>query len=122
MKKDHSTLFLCGMAGLAAANLCAAESKPAPAAEKKPAMNEYHGTKVEDNYQWLENDDEVAVKAWSDAQNKRTRSYLDGLADRAGIERQLTEWYGKASPSYSALAVAGGKLFAMKFQPPKQQP
>ncbi|MDQ3116106.1 MAG: prolyl oligopeptidase family serine peptidase [Verrucomicrobiota bacterium] len=122
MKRDRCAFFFCGLTMLLAANLCAAESNPASAAEKKPVMNEYHGTKVEDNYQWLENDDEVAVKAWSEAQNKRTRSYLDGLADRAGIERQLTEWYGKASPSYSALAVAGGKLFAMKFQPPKQQP
>jgi prolyl oligopeptidase len=62
------------------------------------------------------------VKAWSDAQNQRTRQYLDKLPDRAAIEKQLTEWYAKTSPSYSSLVSRPGILFAMKFQPPKQQP
>ena len=77
---------------------------------------------VEDPYQWLENDDEPQVKAWSDAQNQRTRKYLDSLPDRAAIEKQLKEWYAKTSPSYFSLVSRPGILFAMKFQPPKQQP
>jgi len=109
-----------GMLGLLMLNVRAAE--PAPATEKKPVTNEYHGTKVEDDYQWLENDDDAAVKAWSDAENRQTRAYLDGLSDRSAIEKQLTAWYAKTSPSYSAIVARPGKLFAMKFQPPKQQP
>ena len=77
---------------------------------------------VEDLYQWLEKDDDPEVKAWSNAQNQRTRQYLDKLPDRAAIERQLTEWYAKTSPSYFSLISRPGTLFAMKFQPPKQQP
>src|SRR5438034_1003313 len=73
-------------------------------------------------YQWLEKDDDPEVKAWSNAQNQRTRQYLDKLPDRAAIERQLTEWYAKTSPSYFSLISRPGTLFAMKFQPPKQQP
>jgi len=111
-----------GMLGLLIMNLRAAESKPPPAAEKKPVFNEYHGTKVEDDYQWLENDDDPAVKAWSDAENKRTRADLDSLASRAGIEKQLKDWCAKTSPSYSSIVARPGILFAMKFQPPKQQP
>src|SRR5205807_9713784 len=88
---------------------------------KKPVSNEYHGTTVEDPYQWLEQDNDSQVKAWSDAQNQRTRQYLDNLPDRAAIEKQLTEWYAKSSPSYSSLVSRSGILFAMKFQPPKQQ-
>ena len=109
-----------GMLGLLMINVRAVE--PAPAAEKKPVTNEYHGTKVEDDYQWLENDNDAAVKAWSDAENKQTRAYLDGLSDRSAIEKQLTAWYAKTSPSYSSIVARPGKLFAMKFQPPKQQP
>jgi prolyl oligopeptidase len=89
---------------------------------KKPVSNEYQGTTVEDPYQWLEKDDDPEVKAWSDAQNQRTRDYLDKLPDRAAIEKQLTDWYAKTSPSYSSLVSRPGILFAMKFQPPKQQP
>src|SRR4029077_10621217 len=75
-----------------------------------------------DPYQWLEDDQNPDVKAWSDAQNQRTRAYLDKLPDRARIEKQLTEWYAKTSPSYSGLVSRPGILFALKFQPPKQQP
>jgi prolyl oligopeptidase len=97
----------------------------APAADqtpKKPVTNEYQAVKIQDNYQWLENDADPAVKNWSDAQNQKTRAYIDKLPDRPVLEKQLTEWYAKTSPSYSGLVSRPGILFAMKFQPPKQQP
>ncbi|HEY2626725.1 MAG TPA: prolyl oligopeptidase family serine peptidase [Candidatus Udaeobacter sp.] len=101
-------------------NLPATELVPQIA--KKPVSNQYQGTTVEDPYQWLEKDDDPEVKAWSDGQNQRTRDYLDKLPDRAAIEKQLTDWYAKTSPSYSSLVSRPGILFAIKFQPPKQQP
>ena len=114
-------LSLIGAAsGLTVLNLFAIE--PAPQAPKKPVSNEYPGMIVEDPYQWLENDDAPQVKAWSDAQNQRTRDYLDKLSDRVAIEKQLKEWYAKTSPNYFSLVSRPGLLFAMKFQPPKQQP
>ena len=104
-------------------NLRAADPKTTPpVAEKKPIVNEYQGTKVEDDYQWLEKETDPAVKSWSDAENKQTRAYLDSLASRNEIVEQLKTWYAKTSPSYSSLVARPGVLFAMKFQPPKQQP
>ncbi|HET9366725.1 MAG TPA: prolyl oligopeptidase family serine peptidase, partial [Candidatus Udaeobacter sp.] len=97
-------------------------AEPAPETPKKPVSNQYQGVTVEDPYQWLEKDDEPDVKAWSEAQNQRTRKYLDQLPDRAAIEKQLTEWYAKTSPNYSSLVSRPALLFVMKFQPPKQQP
>ena len=108
------------VAGLALSQLAAAQ--PAPETPRKPVSTQYHDVTVEDPYQWLENDNDPQVKSWSDAQNQRTRQYLDKLPDRAAIEKQLTEWYAKTSPSYSSLISRPGILFAMKFQPPKQQP
>jgi prolyl oligopeptidase len=103
-----------------------------PDTPKKPSATEYQGVTVEDPYQWLENDEDSQVKAWSDAENQRTRKYLDSLPDRAAVEKQLQEWYAKTSPSYFSLVsrsatgrIRGGEpgiLFVMKFQPPKQQP
>jgi prolyl oligopeptidase len=84
---------------IAAAALCLitiARAGPGVETPKKAVTNEYQGVKVEDDYQWLENDADPAVKTWSDAQNQRTRAYLDKLPDRAAIEKQLTEWYAKA--------------------------
>src|SRR5205809_5055631 len=114
-------LFLVGaIFSLALINLSAADRNPET--PKKPVTDEYQGVKVEDPYQWLEKDDDSQVKSWSNAQNQRTRTYIDKLPDRAAIEKQLTEWYAKTSPSYSNLVSRPGILFAMKFQPPKQQP
>jgi prolyl oligopeptidase len=113
-------LFLCGaMVGCGLTNSLATE--PNAQTPKKPVTDEYQGVKVQDDYQWLEKDDDTAVKAWSDAQNQRTRAYLDKLPDRAATEKQLTEWYAKTSASYSRLVSRAGILFALKFQPPKQQ-
>ena len=117
--KANRFLFLISICGLAPGHLPAVE--PAPETPKKPVSTEYQGVTVEDPYQWLEKDDDSHVKAWSDAQNQRTRRYLDNLPDHVAIEKQLTEWYAKTSPSYSSLVSRAGILFAMKFQPPKQQ-
>jgi len=113
-------LFLLGaLAGLAPIEFAAVT--PDPQTPKKPVSTKYQDVTVEDPYQWLEQDNDPQVKAWSDAQNQRTRQYLDRLPDRAAIEKQLTGWYAKTSPSYSSLVTRPGILFAMKFQPPKQQ-
>src|SRR5438105_2905568 len=120
MKTNRFLFLLCVATAPALINLPATETASQTA--KKPVSNEYQGTTVEDPYQWLEKDDDPEVKAWSAAQNQQTRDYLDTLPDRAAIEKQLTEWYAKTSPSYSSLVSRPGILFAMKFQPPKQQP
>jgi prolyl oligopeptidase len=106
-------------AAISAANLSAAETNSQ--ASKKPVTDEYQGVKVQDDYQWLEKDDDPEVKAWSDSQNQKTRAYIDKLPGRASIEKQLTAWYAKTSPSYSGIVSRPGILFALKFQPPKQQ-
>jgi len=120
MRANRFLFFIGVFSGLTLVNLPALE--PTPQTPKKSASEEYYGTAVEDPYQWLEKDDDPAVKAWSNTQNQRTRAYLDKLPDRAVIEKQLTEWYAKTSASYSSLVSRPGILFAMKFQPPKQQP
>jgi len=120
MKTNRFLFVICSTSALALFGLAAAE--PLAETPKKPVSTKYQGVTVEDPYQWLEKDDEPDVKAWSEAQNQRTRQYLDQLPDRATIEKQLTEWYAKTSPSYSSLVSRPGLLFVMKFQPPKQQP
>ncbi|PYL84766.1 MAG: S9 family peptidase [Verrucomicrobia bacterium] len=119
MKIGRLLFLITTTCSLCLTSLPAAE--PDPQTPKKPITDQYQGVKVEDDYQWLEKDDDPEVKAWSDAQNKRTRAYIDKLPDRAAVEKQLTDWYAKTSPSYSELVARPGVLFAMKFQPPKQQ-
>src|SRR5467141_1065855 len=120
MKINRFLFLFSASCALWLINLSAAEPS-GPQTPKKPITDEYQGVKVQDDYQWLEKDDDPEAKAWSDAQNQRTRAYLDKLPDRAAIEKQLTEWYAKTSPGYSGLVARPGILFALKFQPPKQQ-
>ena len=119
--KTNRFLFVIGAIVITTA-LDLPTASSAAGTPKKPVSTTYQGVTVDDPYQWLEKDDEPDVKAWSDAQNQRTRQYLDQLPDRSAIEKQLTEWYAKTSPSYSSLVSRPGLLFVMKFQPPKQQP
>src|SRR3989441_6257936 len=119
MSMNRSPFVIGVITALTLLNLSATAASPET--PKKPVSTKYQDVTVEDPYQWLEQDNDPQVKAWSDAQNQRTRQYLDRLPDRAAIAKQLTEWYAKMSPSYSSLVSRPGILFAMKFQPPKQQ-
>ena len=56
-----------------------------PATPKRPVTDEYGAIKVTDDYRWLEDVNNPAVRAWSDAQNREARSYLDALPMRAAI-------------------------------------
>jgi prolyl oligopeptidase len=93
-----------------------------PATPKVPVVDRYHGVEIVDEYRWLENWDDPAVKAWSEGQNAYARSVLDRLPGLDTIRRQVTAIRKIEIPSYSRLTYAGGRLFALKTEPPKQQP
>ncbi|MCX6876173.1 MAG: prolyl oligopeptidase family serine peptidase [Verrucomicrobia bacterium] len=92
-----------------------------PPTDKMPVSDAYHGVQIVDDYRWLEEAGTPAVKAWTAAQNRHARDYLDGLPTRAGIGARLTGWFAKDTPSHEHLVSRPGRLFALKFQPPKQQ-
>jgi prolyl oligopeptidase len=96
--------------------------EPAPPAPKQPVVDEYQGVKVTDDYRWLENPKDPAVKAWVAAENHRTHAYFDGLSDHAAIATQVRDIITKITSRYSDLSSRPGRLFALKFAPPKQQP
>src|SRR6266581_4245335 len=100
--RTRACTLLCG-ALLMATALKAQSPAPLPATPKKPVMDEYHGVKITDDYRWLENWDDPAVRAWSDAQNQRTRAYLDGLAVREPIRKWLREVANATSVTYYAI-------------------
>ena len=108
----------CCLAALAAAT---AFAQP-PAAPKKPVTDVYHGVQVTDDYRWLENNSDPAVRAWSDAENKYARKYLDSLPMRATFAAELKRLADHPTLRYFGLTVRQGVLFAVKAQPPAEQP
>ncbi len=93
-----------------------------PVAPVRPVTDTYHGTKVVDPYRWLEADQDPEVKAWSDSENAYARTFLDRLPNVAAIRERVTEIMSAKSPSYSSATFRSGRYFAIKTQPPKQQP
>ena len=89
-----------------------------PDTPKHPVIDEYFGVKVSDDYRWLENWDDPAVKQWSAAENARTREYLDHLPSRPAIKQRLKELIAASSASYYDLRFGAGMLFAQRYQPP----
>ena len=88
-------------------------SIPAPPyTPKHPVTDEYYGIKVVDDYRWLENWDEPAVKQWSAAQNARTREYFDHLPLRPAIKDRLKQLLAQSSAAYFGLRYRAGMLFA----------
>ena len=92
---------------------------PPPPTPKHPVIETYHGVSVTDNYRWLEDWSNPAVRAWSEVQNTYARRYLDRLPDRLARLRAL---YSQPSPRFYGLAFRHSVLFAIKRQPPKDQP
>jgi prolyl oligopeptidase len=93
-----------------------------PDTPKRPVTDEYQGVKVTDDYRWLENWENPAVKQWSAAENARTRDYLDHLSSRPAIKQRLQQLIAASSAAYYALRFRAGLLFAEKYQAPQQQP
>jgi prolyl oligopeptidase len=77
-----------------------------PTTKRMDHVDDYHGVKVPDPYRWLEGDvrEVKEVADWVADQNKVTFAYLNGISEREGIKRRLTElWnYEKISAPFRA--------------------
>src|SRR5205823_984811 len=94
---------------LAAAAVSALTYPKAPVSNQ---VDDYHGTKVDDPYRPLEDPDSPQTRAWIEAENRLTRSYLDGVAEREAIKKRLTELWNYER--YSPPAKEGGRYFFTK--------
>ncbi|HVY44439.1 MAG TPA: prolyl oligopeptidase family serine peptidase [Minicystis sp.] len=95
---------------------------PIPETPKRPVVTDYgSGIKVSDDYRWLENDD-AEEKAWSDAETKRARAYLDGYPGRQALRDRIASLKKGRGVEFFYFIPRGKALFAWKAQPPAQQP
>jgi prolyl oligopeptidase len=94
----------------------------APPTRVQAVTDTYHGTRVVDDYRWLEDGADPTVREWTARQSARTRAYLDGLPVRARIHARLERYTSESSPRYYSLRAAGGAVFARYFDPARQQP
>src|SRR6266851_9671755 len=71
-----------------------------PPAPKKAVTETYHGEQVVEEYRWLENGADPAVKAWSVEQLQVARKVLDAVPMRADLAKRFKELYETAPVRY----------------------
>jgi prolyl oligopeptidase len=79
-----------------------------PEAEKRPVIDIFHGTKVLDNYRWLENSSSPETQKWVTEELAYTRALLDPLPGREAIHERLTDLLAIGSVTPPEL---GGKYY-----------
>src|SRR5580700_5346990 len=77
-----------------------------PETKKGGVVDDYHGTKVADPYQWLEDDVRKSkdVAEWVEAENKVTGAFLATIPERAAIKQRITDLFNfeKYTPPFKA--------------------
>jgi prolyl oligopeptidase len=89
---------------------------------KIPVTSSYHEITVTEDYRWLEDAASDQTRSWTMAQDRRARSYLENLPSYGAVRRRAGEILRAESVTYGALRRAGSAYFALKDQPPRQQP
>lgn len=80
-----------------------------PKAKTVDQVDDYHGVKVADPYRWLEDTDSADTRAWVEAENKLTFSYLDQIPYRSAIRGRMTKLWNYER--FSVPTQRGGRYF-----------
>ncbi len=91
-----------------------------PMAESKPIADTFHGTRVIDNYRWLEKPDSPQTEKWVADEMEYTRALLDPLPGREAIHKRLIELLSIGN--VTAPAIAGHHYFYTKREGLQNQP
>src|SRR5215210_5815580 len=89
---------------------------------REPVTTSYHGVEVTEDYRWLEDGTSDRTRAWTSQQDARTRAWLHAIPFREAVRRRVEEILKVESSEYDHLARGGATYFALRTQPPKQQP
>ncbi|TNF29030.1 MAG: S9 family peptidase [Deltaproteobacteria bacterium] len=93
-----------------------------PETRRQLDRDTFHGVEVTEEYRWLEDGANDEVKAWTKVQNAHARKVLDALPHHDEVVAAVAKVFGAEAVSWGSVTAVGGKWFAMKRQPPKQQP
>ena len=107
----RSGVLLTGML-LGGAEAALGQTIQYPSAHKSAVVDDYHGTPVPDPYRWLEDPDAPDSRAWIEAENRITESYLAQIPQRDAIRRRLTQLWNY--PKYGAPFHKVGRYFFFK--------
>jgi prolyl oligopeptidase len=100
----------------------AAQIPPLPSTPQRPVSRTYHGVTVVDPYEWLERGEDPEVRAWTDAQDAHARGWLAAVPGIEWIRERVRSVLLAKRTSFDAPVERGGRLFAVRYEPPRPQP
>ena len=111
MKASRAIWILGFCAAIGAAGVIDAQRQALqyPQTKKGDVVDDYHGTKVPDPYQWMEDLDSKDVAAWVAAQNEITNRYLANLPARGYFKERISVLWDY--PKTTIPAIEAGTLF-----------
>lgn len=83
-----------------------------PETKKENVADDFNGTKVEDPYRWLEDDNSAETKDWVQRQNKVTFDYLATIPFRDKVKKRLEDLWNY--PKYSSPFLKAGYYYFFK--------
>jgi prolyl oligopeptidase len=113
-----SSLFLAAAAVYAGDDSKSSSAPPPTGA--KPVIDMFHGTKVLDNYRWLENGNSPETQKWVEQEMSYTRGMLDRLSGRDALHKRLTELLSIGSVTQPV--IAGRHYFYSRREGMQNQP
>jgi prolyl oligopeptidase len=115
-----TSLFVLAAALYAGDDPQPAKASGPPNAEKRPLEENFHGTKIVDNYRWLEDGKSPETEKWVEGELAYTRALLDPLPGRDAIHKRLTELL--TIGSISAPQIGGKYYFCTRREGMQNQP
>lgn len=115
-------LFLLISTSVFAPNLHSQEGTAAkpPVAPVRPVTDDYYGTKVVDNYRYMENLKNPEVQKWMKAQAEYTRAVLDSLPGRAALLARINDVIRSQPARVLDVQVVAGHYYSQR-QPSDSQ-
>ncbi len=89
---------------------------PQPVAPVVPVVDDYFGTRVTDDYRWMEDRTAPAFVAWAKAENAHARGVIERIPGRSDLVERIAARTAGGTLVTGARA-AGGKLFYGKRDP-----
>ncbi len=113
---------MAAASAVALATAVAAFSQNLPPTTERPVTDTYYGIKVVDPYRWLEDWSKPEVQTWTAAQTRYTRAQLDARPFADGVRDRVKALGSSPQPRWTGLTYRSAVLFAIKYQPPLNQP
>jgi prolyl oligopeptidase len=107
------------------------DPSPPPGTPRRPVTDVYHGTKVVDEYRWLEDGSDPRVVRWGRAQDRRTTEWLQRSPHRHRVLREVLSSYRRgrwnvlgiwAQSTPRGGAPGGPRIFVLRSDPDHPRP